>query len=165
MGAAVVVAELDGAAAESTAIELRHQGHQALVVRTDVTSRADLGAMVQRTFAAFGRIDILVNNAGIYRAAATLDVSPSALLIPIEELIHANLLVEHDDKLAFSHDLTLEAVRASIPLSARRALDRQAALVLLAGVMSCEGCHCFSLNRDSESLDTLRNSPVPQIPR
>ncbi|ANI53051.1 hypothetical protein PDR5_13210 [Pseudomonas sp. DR 5-09] len=28
--------------------------------------------------------------------------------------------------------------------------------------MGGEGCHCFSLDRDSESLDTLCNSPVPQ---
>ncbi|TEA60323.1 hypothetical protein EIY71_18885 [Pseudomonas sp. CH235] len=27
--------------------------------------------------------------------------------------------------------------------------------------MGGEGCHCFSLDRDSESLDTLCNSPVP----
>jgi DNA-binding CsgD family transcriptional regulator len=65
--------------------------------------------------------------------AAMLDLAPSALLMPIEELAHANLLVERDDKLAFAHDLTLEAVRASVPLSARKALDRQAALVLLEG--------------------------------
>ena len=75
MGAAVVVAELDRATAESTATDLRDQGHRALVVRTDVTSREDLRGMVERTLAAFGRIDILVNNAGIYRAAATLDVT------------------------------------------------------------------------------------------
>ena len=75
MGAAVVVAELDGAAAEGTAAQLREAGHRALVVRTDVTSPADLRAMVARTLEAFGRIDILVNNAGIYRAAATLDIT------------------------------------------------------------------------------------------
>jgi meso-butanediol dehydrogenase / (S,S)-butanediol dehydrogenase / diacetyl reductase len=75
MGAAIVVAELDRATAESTATELRDQGHRALVMRTDVTSHEDLRAMVERTLAAFGRIDILVNNAGIYRAAATLDVT------------------------------------------------------------------------------------------
>ena len=63
---------------------------------------------------------------------AMLDLSPSALLSPVEELIHADLLVERDDKLAFGHDLIREAVRASVPLPARRALDRQAAAVLLA---------------------------------
>jgi NADP-dependent 3-hydroxy acid dehydrogenase YdfG len=49
-------------------------GRRALVVPTDVTSRKDLSAMVERTRDEFGRIDILVNNAGIYRAAKTLDV-------------------------------------------------------------------------------------------
>jgi DNA-binding CsgD family transcriptional regulator len=64
--------------------------------------------------------------------AAMLDVSPSGLLVPVEELIHANLLVERDGELCFRHDLIFEAVRTSVPLSLRRALDRQAATVLLA---------------------------------
>jgi len=64
--------------------------------------------------------------------AAMLDVSPSGLLVPVEELIHADLLVERGDKLCFGHDLIFEAVRTSVPLSVRRALDRQAAAVLLA---------------------------------
>src|SRR4029079_7116134 len=38
------------------------------------------------------------------------------------------------DRLAFRHDVTREAVRESVPVSARRALDRQAADVLLAAV-------------------------------
>ena len=75
MGADIVVAELDEANAERTASEVRGLGRRALVVRTDVTSRKDLGAMVEQTRAELGRIDILVNNAGIYRAAATLDVT------------------------------------------------------------------------------------------
>jgi NAD(P)-dependent dehydrogenase (short-subunit alcohol dehydrogenase family) len=50
-------------------------GRRAVATPTDVTSRADLRAMVDRAKAELGRIDILVNNAGIYRAAATLDVT------------------------------------------------------------------------------------------
>jgi NAD(P)-dependent dehydrogenase (short-subunit alcohol dehydrogenase family) len=73
MGADIGVAELDRANADRTASEVRGLGRRALVVPTDVTSRNDLAAMVNRTRAEFGRIDILVNNAGIYRAAATLD--------------------------------------------------------------------------------------------
>jgi len=75
MGADIVVAELDRANAERTASEVHGLGRRALAVPTDVTSRNDLGAMVEQTRAEFGRIDILVNNAGIYRAAATLDVT------------------------------------------------------------------------------------------
>ena len=75
MGADVVVAELDPANAERTASEVRDLGRRALAVPTDVTSRGDLGAMVEQTRVEFGRIDILVNNAGIYRAATTLEVT------------------------------------------------------------------------------------------
>jgi NAD(P)-dependent dehydrogenase (short-subunit alcohol dehydrogenase family) len=74
-GANVVIAELDQAGAKRTAEEVGALGRRAVAVPTDVTSRADLRAMVDRAKAEFGRIDILVNNAGIYRAAATLDVS------------------------------------------------------------------------------------------
>ncbi len=65
--------------------------------------------------------------------AAMLNLSPSELLIPVDELVHADVLAESDGRLTFGHDLTLEAVRASAPLSVRRSLDRQAASVLLAG--------------------------------
>lgn len=75
MGADIVVAELDQATAERTAADVRGLGRRALALATDMTSRADLAAMVESTRAAFGRIDVLVNNAGIYRAAATLEVT------------------------------------------------------------------------------------------
>ena len=64
--------------------------------------------------------------------AAMLGRSPSELLAPVDELIHADLFAERDGRLMFGHDLTLEGVRASIPGSVRRSLDRQAASVLLA---------------------------------
>jgi len=65
--------------------------------------------------------------------ARTLGRPASDLVAPVGELLEANLLVERDDKLAFWHDITREAVRASVPVSARRALDRQAAGTLLEG--------------------------------
>ena len=61
-----------------------------------------------------------------------LDRPPATLLGPVEELIDSGILVESRDRLAFRHDVTREAVRESVPVSARRALDRQAADVLLA---------------------------------
>jgi NAD(P)-dependent dehydrogenase (short-subunit alcohol dehydrogenase family) len=75
LGADIVVAELDRDGAERTAAEVTGLGRRARAVPTDVTSGADLKAMVERTRAELGRIDILVNNAGIYRAAAPLDVT------------------------------------------------------------------------------------------
>ena len=64
--------------------------------------------------------------------ATMLDHPPSALLSPLEALLDLRLLIESDRQLAFRHDIIRDAVRASVPASARRALDRQAADVLLA---------------------------------
>jgi NAD(P)-dependent dehydrogenase (short-subunit alcohol dehydrogenase family) len=75
LGAHIVVAELDRATAERTAVEVKGLGRRVSVVPTDVTSRIDLKAMVEHTRTEFGRIDILVNNAGIYRAALPLDIT------------------------------------------------------------------------------------------
>lgn len=89
-----------------------------------------------------GRLTDAANNAATVAAslgrtfsfgelARTLDCQPSDLLGPVGELIRSDLLVERDDKLSFWHDITREAVRGSVSLSVRRALDRQAADVLL----------------------------------
>lgn len=63
-GARVVVAELRAETGEQTAAELRKQGHDPLVVATDVTD----SQAVARLFAAVDErgwpVDILVNNAG-----------------------------------------------------------------------------------------------------
>lgn len=55
----------------------------------------------------------------------------AALLAPVDELLTASLLVERAERLGFWHDITRETVRTSVPLSTRRALDRQAADILL----------------------------------
>ena len=64
--------------------------------------------------------------------ANLLDRPPATLLGPVEELIDSGMVVESGDRLAFRHDVTRDAVRESVPVSARRALDRQAADALLA---------------------------------
>jgi len=75
LGADIVIAEQDQNGADTTAKLVKDVGRRAAVIPTDVTKRADLTQMAERTKSQFGRIDILVNNAGIYRAAATLDVT------------------------------------------------------------------------------------------
>jgi DNA-binding CsgD family transcriptional regulator len=54
------------------------------------------------------------------------------LVDPIKDLVQADIFIESGDRLAFGHDLIREAVRASSSVPVRRALDRQAADVLLA---------------------------------
>lgn len=63
--------------------------------------------------------------------AEMLNVHPASLLASIDELIEAGIVLERRDELAFQHDLIREAVRGACAPSARRALDRQAANVML----------------------------------
>ena len=62
-GAAVVVAERDAASGAAVAEELHGLGARAELIATDVSDKAQVLAMVERTVAAFGRVDVLVNNA------------------------------------------------------------------------------------------------------
>lgn len=68
-GAIVVVNDIDIELARPIATELQKAGTRALAVAADVTSRADVEAMVNHVVAEFGRLDVLVNNAGINRDA------------------------------------------------------------------------------------------------
>jgi NAD(P)-dependent dehydrogenase (short-subunit alcohol dehydrogenase family) len=70
-GAAVVVADIAGAA--EAAVALSDAGITSLGVETDVASWASVQAMVAATTQRFGHIDILINNAAI---ASTLSLKP-----------------------------------------------------------------------------------------
>ncbi|HEY2202508.1 MAG TPA: AAA family ATPase, partial [Solirubrobacteraceae bacterium] len=60
-----------------------------------------------------------------------LGLPPGSLLMSVEELIGAGIVRERGEQLGFQHDLIREAVRGACAPSARRALDRQAADVML----------------------------------
>jgi DNA-binding CsgD family transcriptional regulator len=64
--------------------------------------------------------------------AEMLGLAPASVLTSVEQLIEAGILRERADTLSFQHDLVREAVRDACAPSARRALDRQAADVMLA---------------------------------
>src|ERR671934_866976 len=98
-GAAVVIAELDGAAAERVAAEVG-----GLAVRTDVAEEPSVAEMARRTLERYGRIDILVNNAAIF---ATVPMSRA----PFDEIDP----VEWDRMMAVNLRGTWLACRAVIP--------------------------------------------------
>jgi NAD(P)-dependent dehydrogenase (short-subunit alcohol dehydrogenase family) len=62
--ARVTIADIDMAGAEATLRGIEAVGGQGLAVKCDVTSSAQVKAMVDATVKAFGKLDILVNNAG-----------------------------------------------------------------------------------------------------
>jgi len=63
-GASVVLAARTVSELEANAQEITAKGGKALVAPTDVTDRAQLSEMVQKTVKEFGRIDVLLNVAG-----------------------------------------------------------------------------------------------------
>jgi len=115
----------DSGRAELAEWRLPHRVSESMRLRLERMS--DSARQVATVAAALGRRFSLDD------VAAMVNRSPSELLAPVDELIHADLLAECDGRLMFGHDLTLEAVRASLPISVLRSLDRQAASVLLAG--------------------------------
>jgi 3-hydroxybutyrate dehydrogenase len=64
-GGRVVIADLNKAAAQATAEEVKGQGHMAMAVAMDVTDEAQVNAAVAEVVAAWGGVDVLVSNAGI----------------------------------------------------------------------------------------------------
>ena len=73
VGARVVVADVNEAAAKSTVERIERQGGQGLALHCDVVRAADNQALVERAVAAFGRLDIFYANAGVPQWKTDLD--------------------------------------------------------------------------------------------
>jgi len=74
-GAAVVVADYNGEAAEARAAAIRQAGGRAVAAQCDATKRADLEKALAATLKNFGRVDILVNAAGINSPTAFFEIT------------------------------------------------------------------------------------------
>jgi len=78
-GACVVVAEIDGKAADVTAASLQAEGAEALAVVTDVADETSTRGLARAALERFGRIDVLINNAAVF---ATIPISR----VPLDEI-------------------------------------------------------------------------------
>ncbi len=76
-GAMVLVADVDGAAAERFAVEVVGTGASVKATVGDVSSDEDAARIVAGAVSTFGRLDVLVNNAGI---------QPIESYVPADEL-------------------------------------------------------------------------------
>jgi NAD(P)-dependent dehydrogenase (short-subunit alcohol dehydrogenase family) len=108
-GAAVIIADIMGDAAEQTAEEIRQKGHRALAIRVDVAQEADIEAMVAAAVAEYGGLDVLHNNA----AAVQSDV-----------LTHDTNIVDLDPELFM---LTLRTNVVGCALGAKHAIPHMIA--------------------------------------
>ena len=78
-GFRVVLADIDGAGAQTAAELLRAKGADASAWRADVSSLADVTALFGNVAATLGAPDVLVNNAGIVSNCAMLDVTEAEI--------------------------------------------------------------------------------------
>jgi 2-deoxy-D-gluconate 3-dehydrogenase len=74
-GARVMCADINVPAAQKTATDIRSAGGEAIAITVDVSTRAQVEAMVAAALAAYGRIHILVAAAGIGPVAPFLEVA------------------------------------------------------------------------------------------
>src|SRR5579885_1129704 len=72
-GARIVVADLNSQGGEMVVAEIAAAGGQAVFQRTDVTSEADIEAMIERAMRQYGRLDITYNNAGVLGALGYIE--------------------------------------------------------------------------------------------
>lgn len=71
-GAKVVVSDIDPVGGQETVDLVRTGGGEASFIRADVSSPADVAAMVQHVIATYGQLDCACNNAGIEGKIAPL---------------------------------------------------------------------------------------------
>ncbi|MBK7974634.1 MAG: SDR family oxidoreductase [Deltaproteobacteria bacterium] len=77
-GARVVLADLDGAAAERAAAELAARGGAASAAALDVTDAGQVEDLVRRVQGDHGRLDLMFNNAGISMVGEARDLTLAA---------------------------------------------------------------------------------------
>jgi NAD(P)-dependent dehydrogenase (short-subunit alcohol dehydrogenase family) len=71
-GAKVLIADINVSGGEETVDFIKKAGGEAIFVKTDVTQRADVEAMVNEAVRAFGGLDCAFNNSGINGVLASI---------------------------------------------------------------------------------------------
>lgn len=106
-GAAVVLADIDGALAAREAERIIAAGGKAVGLACDVADEAQVAAMIDRTVAEFGRLDMAFNNAGI-------QVPPSdAADEPLENFERATAVNQRGVWACMKHELRVMRSRGS----------------------------------------------------
>ncbi len=73
-GADVALIDVNGAAAEAVAREVRGLGRRAAVRVADISDYSAIQAAVEQIAAELGRLDVLINNAGVEKRAPFLEI-------------------------------------------------------------------------------------------
>lgn len=120
-------------------------GPSALAVATDVTARADLDALRDRTLAHFGQLDVLVNNAGrgisqVVSALTDEDIDEMTRVNVKSVVYGVQAVLPHFKAQKRGHILTISSGLSRLPLAASRSAyaASKAAVNLLMGSLRME---------------------------
>jgi 3-oxoacyl-[acyl-carrier protein] reductase len=100
-GAHVAIAEMDEQTGAAKAAEVKAKGRQSLFVKTDVSKKTDIDAMIAKVIQTFGRIDILVCNAGIHLMDPFINTSEEMF----DRIIATNLKSQYFTSQAAAKDM------------------------------------------------------------
>lgn len=122
-GAMVTLGDIDLAAAEAAAAEVRAAGGQAQAVQVDVRKLAQVKALVARAVDAFGQIDVMINNAGIMPLAfvsdheAAYDAWERCIDVNIKGVLNG-MVAAHDPMIAQGrgHVINLSSIYGNFPV-------------------------------------------------
>jgi NAD(P)-dependent dehydrogenase (short-subunit alcohol dehydrogenase family) len=74
-GARVMIGDVDDDGARQTLKEIEKAGGEATFLHTDVASSPEVGALIDKAVARFGKLDVLVNNAGVAIAGSVVEMT------------------------------------------------------------------------------------------
>jgi short-subunit dehydrogenase len=133
-GAATVIAARRMDRLSTLVGELEQTGARSLAVACDVTDRASVDALVDRTLAAFGRLDVMVANAGIgYHGP--FEAMPEAVMA---RLVNVNLMG------------TLHAAQAALAVMRRRGHGHIIAVSSIVGRRGIGGSAVYSATKAAQ---------------
>lgn len=122
-GARVTLGDINGAAAEAVAAEVRAAGGEAQAVSTDVTQLNDAQALVKAAQTAFGAVDVMLNNAGVMPLAfyadheAAYDAWIRCIDINIKGVLNG-IVAAHDPMIAQGrgHVINVSSIYGNFPV-------------------------------------------------
>ncbi|WP_217696985.1 SDR family NAD(P)-dependent oxidoreductase [Bacillus sp. MRMR6] len=74
-GAKVIVNSRSQVRADATAARLREKGYEVTAIAADISNKASVQNLVDKTVEKYGKLDVIVNNAGVNRIGPSLELS------------------------------------------------------------------------------------------
>lgn len=144
VGARIAITSRDLNGARRTAAAIAAEGHQAIGLRCDLESQADVANSIESVIKVFGRLDVLVNNAATTNTSASLEVEPQQWQYVVKTNLDASFFMAQAAARAMSEQgggriINLSSTYARAPVKARAAYAAsKAAVEQLTRVLALE---------------------------